>query len=105
MEINGIGSNAGISNVFPELKGSGANGTKPAAPDAGSGNFFEELVGKVSDMQAQADGKIKNMITGDSRELHEVMMAVEKANISFQFLTQVRNKAVEAYQEIMKMQV
>ena len=56
-------------------------------------------------MQAQADGKIRNMVTGDSRELHEVMMAVEKANISFQFLTQVRNKAVEAYQEIMKMQV
>jgi flagellar hook-basal body complex protein FliE len=105
MEINGISSGADISKVFPENGASGANGIKPAASDAGSGNFFEELVGKVSDMQAQADGKIRNMVTGDSRELHEVMMAVEKANISFQFLTQVRNKAVEAYQEIMKMPV
>lgn len=102
MEINGISSGAGISKVFPANGASGANGTKPAA---GPGNFLEELVGKVSDMQAQADGKIKNMVTGDSRELHEVMMAVEKANISFQFLTQVRNRAVEAYQEVMKMQV
>ena len=105
MEINGIGSGAGISKVFPANGASGVNGTKPAAPDAGSGNFFEELVGKVSDMQAQANSKITNMVTGDSRELHEVMMAVEKANISFQFLTQVRNRAVEAYQEVMKMQV
>ena len=105
MEINGMGSGAGISKVFPANGASGANGTKAAAPDAGSGNFFEELVGKVSDMQAQADSKITNMVTGNSRELHEVMMAVEKANISFQFLTQVRNRAVEAYQEVMKMQV
>jgi len=45
------------------------------------------------------------MVTGESRDLHEVMLAVEKANISFQFLTQVRNKALDAYQEIMKMQV
>jgi flagellar hook-basal body complex protein FliE len=105
MEINGLGSSAGIGKAFPANGAGGLNGSKPAMSDGGSGNFFEELVGKVSDMQAQADGKIANMVTGDSRELHEVMMAVEKANISFQFLTHVRNKAVEAYQEILKMQV
>ena len=102
MEINGINSGAGIANVFP------ANGTsqaKPSGSAAGSGNFFEELVSKVGDLQSQADNKIKNMVTGESRELHEVMLAVEKANISFQFLTQVRNKALDAYQEIMKMPV
>jgi flagellar hook-basal body complex protein FliE len=105
MVINGINSGAGMSKVFPANGTNGANGTKPAVQPGKSGNFFEELVGKVSDLQAQADGKIKNMVTGDSKELHEVMMAVEKANISFQFLTQVRNKALEAYQDIMKMQV
>jgi flagellar hook-basal body complex protein FliE len=102
MEINSINSGAGIGKVFP------ANGTiqaKPSTSADGSGNFFEELVSKVSDLQSQADNKIKNMVTGESRELHEVMLAVEKANISFQFLSQVRNKAMEAYQEIMKMPV
>lgn len=101
MDINGI-SGSGIANVFPA---NGANQAKPSVSSDGSGNFFEELVSKVSDMQSQADSKIKNMVTGDSRELHEVMLAVEKANISFQFLTQVRNKAMDAYQEIMKMTV
>ena len=101
MEINGI-SNSGIGNAFPA---NGGGQAKPAASSDGSGNFFEELVTKVGDLQSQADNKIKNMVTGESRELHEVMLAVEKANISFQFLTQVRNKALDAYQEIMKMPV
>ncbi len=102
MEINGIGIGGGIGKAFPAVGGDQA---KPTAGGASSGNFFEELVNKVGDLQSQADDKIKNMVTGESRELHEVMLAVEKANISFQFLTQVRNKALEAYQEIMKMQV
>jgi flagellar hook-basal body complex protein FliE len=101
MEINGINSSAGISKIMPSNV---ANGAKEAS-SSGSGNFFGELVGKVNDLQAQADNKIKSMITGESRELHEVMIAVEKASISFQFLTQVRNKAMEAYSEIMRMQV
>ncbi len=102
MEINGITINGGLGNVFPA---NGKGQAKPTAPSAGAGNFFEELVSKVGDLQSQADSKIKGMMTGESRELHEVMLAVEKANISFQFLTQVRNKALDAYQEIMKMQV
>ena len=105
MEISGIGSGAGLGKVFPSSGTGGAGGARGASPLAESGNFFGELVGKVNDLQTQADSKIKNMMTGESRELHEVMIAVEKAGISFQFLTQVRNKAVEAYQEIMRMQV
>jgi flagellar hook-basal body complex protein FliE len=105
MEINGINSGAGISRVFPVNGGAGTGGTNAATSSAGPGNFFKELVGKVNDLQSQADNKIRSMVTGESRELHEVMIAVEKASISFQFLTQVRNKAVEAYQEVMRMQV
>ena len=102
MEINGIISSAGITKIIPANV---ENGTRAASSSTGSGNFFGELVGKVNDLQSQADSKIKNMVTGESRELHEVMIAVEKASISFQFLTQVRNKALEAYSEVMRMQV
>jgi flagellar hook-basal body complex protein FliE len=102
MDINGINSGAGITKIIPS---NGSNGTKAASSSTGSGDFFGELVGKVNDLQTQADSKIKNMVTGESRELHEVMIAVEKASISFQFLTQVRNKALEAYSEVMRMQV
>jgi flagellar hook-basal body complex protein FliE len=105
MEINGIGSGVGLSKVFPANGAVETGKTKAPAKAAGSGNFFGELVEKVNELQTQADNKIRNMATGESKELHEVMIAVEKASISFQFLTQVRNKAVEAYQEIMRMQV
>ena len=100
--INGTSIGGGISGAFPSSE---TNKAQPKASADGSGNFIEELVSKVSDLQSQANDKIKGMVTGQSRELHDVMLAVEKANISFQFLTQVRNKALDAYQEIMKMQV
>ena len=56
-------------------------------------------------LDMHVDGFRFDLASALARELHEVMLAVEKANISFQFLTQVRNKAMEAYQEIMKMPV
>lgn len=76
-----------------------------AAPGQGFGKLVDEMVGKVSDLQGQADQSIQNLATGQGKGLHEVMIAVEKASLSFQMLTQVRNKAVEAYQEIMRMPV
>ena len=105
MEINGINSGTGLTKVFPANGTSGIGNAKAPSSPSGSGNFLGELADKVNDLQTQADNKIKKMVTGESRELHEVMIAVEKASISFQFLTQVRNKAVEAYQEVMRMQV
>ena len=101
MVIKGIESATGVAPAFP------APGAK-SAPAAGGGDFakfFEDMVGKVNDQQVAADKSIQGLATGDSKGLHEVMLSVEKANISFQLLTQVRNKAVEAYQEVMRMQV
>ena len=66
---------------------------------------YSELVSKVNDMQTQSDQAIQGLATGENKNLHEVMISMEKASISFQFLSQVRNKAVEAYQEVMRMQV
>jgi flagellar hook-basal body complex protein FliE len=98
--------------VIDKIGVGGASSAVPASPvknaaqsGADFGKFFEEMVGKVSDLQQVADKSIQGLATGQSKGLHEVMLAVEKANISFQMLTQVRNKAVEAYQEVMRMQV
>ena len=56
-------------------------------------------------MSVQSDQAIQKLATGENRNLHETMIAVEKASISFLFMSQVRNKALEAYQEVMRMQV
>lgn len=100
MNINGIESGMGISSSFPQVG-------SPKAPSAveGAGKFFSELVTKVNDMQTQSDKSIQALASGESKNLHEVMIAMEKASISFQFMSSVRDKALSAYQEIMRMQV
>ncbi len=52
----------------------------------------------------EADQKVGEFAVGKRYDLHEIMIATEKAGISFKFLLQIRNKLLEAYQEIMRMQ-
>jgi len=102
MDIKGLQGGYGIGQVLPAADG---RATKPAAAAEDASKFLGELVNKVNDLQLNADREIQELSTGESKGLHEVMLAVEKSGIAFQFLTQVRNKALEAYQEIMRMQV
>ena len=100
MDIKGIESGLGIGKAFPDV------GTaKPIGPAEGAGKFFSELVSKVNDLQTQSDKAIQGLASGENKNLHEVMISMEKASISFQFMSTVRNKALEAYQEVMRMQV
>jgi len=101
MQISAITNVSGLSQAFP-VKPAAAGEQNPAAD---FGKLMQDMVGKVNDLQNSADKSIQSLATGQSKGLHEVMLAVEKASVSFQMLTQVRNKAVEAYQEIMRMPV
>lgn len=100
MAITGIEGAIGLSKAFPEVSKNSSSSTVD-----GAGKFFSELVSKVNDIQVQSDKSVQALASGENKNLHEVMIAVEKASISFQFMSQVRNKAIEAYQEVMRMQV
>ncbi len=63
------------------------------------------IVGNVEQQQQAADTAVKQVTAGTAKNLHEAMIAMEQADISIRFMVQVRNKAMEAYQEIMRMQV
>ncbi|MBI1859991.1 MAG: flagellar hook-basal body complex protein FliE [Deltaproteobacteria bacterium] len=67
--------------------------------------FLHNSVNEVNTMLTSADKKNTDMAVGRTENLHEAMLAFEKADSAFKLLTQVRNKAIEAYQDIMKMQV
>lgn len=67
--------------------------------------MFKESVDKVNSMQINADHAIKDMIAGRTKNVHETMLAIEQAESSFKLMMQVRNKMIEAYREIMRMQV
>ena len=85
---------------------------KPADPVAGAsgaGNFAEALknsIDKVNQTQKSANQMAEKLAAGDdSQNLHEVMIALQTASVSFQEMVQVRNKLVTAYQDMMNMQV
>jgi len=77
---------------------------KKAAP-GGFGTILEGMIRDVHDLQKQANQAITKVQTEESGSIHEVMIAMEKADISFRTMLQVRNKLLEAYQEVMRLQV
>ena len=78
-----------------------------SAGDAGP-SFAETLtqsIEEVNNLQKEADQAIEKLSTGESQNIHGAMLAVNKADMAFRMTMQVRNKIVEAYQEVMRMQV
>ncbi len=76
--------------------------------DKGGPTFAETLtesLDKVNNLQKEADKAIEDFVVGKTGNIHETMIAVSKADIAFRLTMQVRNKIVEAYQEVMRTQV
>ncbi|BBL34318.1 Flagellar hook-basal body complex protein FliE [Nitrosomonas stercoris] len=87
-----------------------AGGTKSAAaaaaPQTDFGQLLKSAVDQANTVQQTADQLSQEFIRGNQDvELHDVMISLQKANVSFQSMIQVRNRLVTAYQEIMNMQV
>ena len=77
-----------------------------AGPD-GQGDFFTTLkqsMDAVEGVQGEAQNQVAALLSGKGEDLHTAMIAVEKADLSFQLMMQVRNKIVQAYQQISSMQ-
>jgi flagellar hook-basal body complex protein FliE len=66
---------------------------------------LKNSIAQVNEAQLQADEAITGILTGNQADVAGTMIAVQKANISFQLMTQVRNKIVEAYEKVMRMPV
>ncbi len=67
--------------------------------------MLEDSLAQVQSLQQEADTAIQSLATGGQATLHDTMLAVQKADLSFRLMMQVRNKIVEAYQEVLRMQV
>jgi flagellar hook-basal body complex protein FliE len=80
----------------------------PNTEDAGArsfGDFLQESITKVNSLQQDANVAMERLASGESQNLHETLLAVEKADIAFRTMNQVRTKVIDAYREIMKMQI
>ncbi|WP_172371459.1 flagellar hook-basal body complex protein FliE [Sporosarcina jiandibaonis] len=69
------------------------------------GQVFKQSLEKVNAAQQESDLLTDKLVRGEVKDVHEVMIAAQKASLSLQLTLQVRNKVVEAYQEVMRMQV
>ena len=99
--------NITLETQIPDLSGkfSGGQIDRPGAAARSFGDVLKDSIGEVNTLQKAADEAVKQMAAGEERNIHQTMIALEKANISFQLMIQIRNKIVSAYQEVMRVQV
>ncbi len=86
-----------------EQPGGGAKAASAGGP--AFGEVLADSLAQVNQLQTEADKAITELATGGPTTLHDTMLALEKADLSFRLMMQVRNKIVEAYQEVVRMQV
>lgn len=81
----------------------------PIESPKGSGDSFAQTltkaVGEVNELQKASDKGMQNLAAGKTDNIPDVMIAAERAEIALKLMVQVRNKIIDAYQEVMKMQV
>jgi flagellar hook-basal body complex protein FliE len=103
----------GIDQMLSMLRATSAQAgsrvTETPSAVGGGADFAQILqnsIAQVNQTQQQAEGMAANFAAGDGNgNLHEVMIALQKANVSFQEMVQVRNKLVTAYHDVMNIQV
>jgi flagellar hook-basal body complex protein FliE len=81
-----------------------ADAAAPVAPAPGFGDALKNLIASVDDTSGEANAAIGRMLNGTG-DVHEAIIALQKADTTLQLTVQIRNKLVQAYQDIMRMPV
>lgn len=99
MNIQAIGTNSVLNNVSLQQN------IDKTGQDKSFSNVISDAINKVNEAQINADNKVEALINGEDVTMHEVMLSMEESQLSMQLLIEVRNKVVEAYQEINRVQL
>jgi flagellar hook-basal body complex protein FliE len=91
------------ASASPLMQMTPPEGTPDHRP--GFADNLKESIKKVNTLQADAHKAMEDLAVGKSNNIHETMIAIQKAETSFKMMMQVRNKIMNAYQEVMRMQV
>jgi flagellar hook-basal body complex protein FliE len=76
-----------------------------AAPGASFADFFTKQVGEMNQQLLGSQADLRELALGGTESLHQVMIRLEQTRIAFQLMVQVRNRLLESYQDVMRMQV
>ena len=74
-------------------------------PGGDFGSVLRDAVTEMEKVQGEADGAVRRFAAGEDVDLHSVLLQVQKAEMSFRLMLEVRNKLIDAYREVMRMQV
>ena len=78
--------------------------TKEAQNPASFGSMLVRSLNDVNRLKLEADVAVENLATGKQKDIHATMISLEKADVAFQLLMQIRNKIISAYETVMRMQ-
>ena len=87
--------------IAPDVSRASFNGK---TSDSAFADTFQQAMGQVQQAQNDADSQVASLLSGDGQDVHSAMIAIEKANLTFELMVQVRNKIVQAYQDVSRMQ-
>jgi flagellar hook-basal body complex protein FliE len=96
---------APISSIVAHLPAAGVHAPAAVSKPGEFKNVLETAIQHVEQFRNDANVKVEKFLSGETEELHSAALAVQKADLAFDLGLQVRNKVVEAYQEIMRMQM
>lgn len=75
------------------------------AIDNSFGDMLTDAIQSVDDSMKSSEAAVQNFVSGQSDNIHEVMISMQQAQLSFQMMVEVRNKLIETYQELSRMQI
>ncbi|HEX4140809.1 MAG TPA: flagellar hook-basal body complex protein FliE [Candidatus Methylacidiphilales bacterium] len=96
-----FGNMLGTQGTTPVTSSAAAGGASPTT----WGHMVQQMVMDVNNKQSDANAMVNDVLKGGPTPVHQAMVATEEASLSFEFLTEVRNKVLDAYNQIMQMQV
>lgn len=94
-----------VQQALPAGNSSVNNSNTPFESQKSFSSFFKDAIDQVNSSQNNADSLSTQLVNGGNVDLSQVMIAQQQANITLQTAVEVRNKVIDAYQEIMRMQV
>jgi len=99
LNVNSVSNLSGLDITNKAGKGTSSSGSMSFS------DVINDAISKVNDLQVESSQKTEEFITGVSDDIHSVIIAGSKADLALQMTLQVRNKVMEAYKEIMNMQI
>ena len=78
---------------------------EPRSTSPSFGQMLTDSISQVNRQQLEADASISNLVNGKQSDIHQTMIAMEKASVSFELLLQIRKKVISAYDRIMRMPI